>query len=462
MEAAPVYSLADAMFRLPAKLDRLLTSHGHTLPRGAQDEIPLIKQDLEKMIVFLQGHDDSGAEYCGMMVNCLAKEVRELSYDMEDSVDQYEHAAGTRRWILYPRRKKYKITRRSCKITTRIPEKLKWRLWMANKIREFSMRSREALQRGLPALTVLSLYVRTKRAKRIVFNKTGFSVLKYFKFRCRVPWLKFEADAMLNLRKLKICFDVHGADQHGTIPVGIVHLSGLEEISAKIGGAGANDPDRRAAESALIYAIKMHPARPTFNIQCLDGMFSGEDDYNSEVQEEEYMTLQEQYDISEEDSMDQHVLQKGTWEGAHSRFSAFSAWKTVADKQPDSRNEMPKWSMQVRVGTFQDVNGADDGFNWTKYGQKDILGSKYPREADPSSHRGYYECKHSDTQGCKAEKQLQRTDDDPLLFDVRYINSHTCVQRANSQPQPGHEKSSVSGGVKAKGSMQRLEKMPPR
>ncbi|KAM0902128.1 hypothetical protein ACQ4PT_019508 [Festuca glaucescens] len=301
MEAAPVYSLADAMFRLPAKLDRLLTSHGHTLPRGAQDEIPLIKQDLEKMIVFLQGHDDSGAEYCG-----------------------------------------------------------------------------------------------------------------------------------------------------------------LEEISAKIGGAGANDPDRRAAESALIYAIKMHPARPTFNIQCLDGMFSGEDDYNSEVQEEEYMTLQEQYDISEEDSMDQHVLQKGTWEGAHSRFSAFSAWKTVADKQPDSRNEMPKWSMQVRVGTFQDVNGADDGFNWTKYGQKDILGSKYPREADPSSHRGYYECKHSDTQGCKAEKQLQRTDDDPLLFDVRYINSHTCVQRANSQPQPGHEKSSVSGGVKAKGSMQRLEKMPPR
>lgn len=69
---------------------------------------------------------------------------------------------------------------------------------------------------------------------------------------------------------------------------------------------------------------------------------------------------------------------------------------------------------------------------------------------------------HTGLQSREAEKQLQRTDDDPLLFDVRYINSHTCVQRANSQPQPGHEKSSVSGGVKAKGSMQRLEKMPPR
>ncbi|KAI4989523.1 hypothetical protein ZWY2020_036840 [Hordeum vulgare] len=86
---APVCALVDAMFRLPSKLDRLLVSYGHMLPRGAEDEIPLIKQDLDKMVAILQEHDDLGAEGPSLMVKCLTKEVRELSYDMEDSVDQY-------------------------------------------------------------------------------------------------------------------------------------------------------------------------------------------------------------------------------------------------------------------------------------------------------------------------------------------------------------------------------------
>ncbi|VAI35438.1 unnamed protein product [Triticum turgidum subsp. durum] len=176
--------------------------------------------------------------------------------------------------------------------------------------------------RGLPALTVLSLYVRAKPAERIVFTKTGFSVLNCFKFRCSVPWLEFEVDAMPNLLKLKLIFDAHGVDQHGTIPVGIMHITGLKEISAKIGCAGASDPDRRAAESALIDAIKMHPARLSFNIQCLDEMFNGKDDNNSRVQEEEieHTTLQKQYVVMEEDSIEQHgLLQKGSREDAHCR-----------------------------------------------------------------------------------------------------------------------------------------------
>ncbi|KAI4989527.1 hypothetical protein ZWY2020_036844 [Hordeum vulgare] len=81
---APVCALVDAMFRLPAKLDKLLVSYCHMLPRGAKDEIPLIKQDLERMIAFIQEHDDSGVEDRSMMVKCMTKEVRELSYDMED------------------------------------------------------------------------------------------------------------------------------------------------------------------------------------------------------------------------------------------------------------------------------------------------------------------------------------------------------------------------------------------
>jgi hypothetical protein len=205
--------------------------------------------------------------------------------------------------------------------------------------------------RGLPALTVLSLCVRTKPAGRIVFDKRGFSALKCFKFWCRVPWLEFNVDAMPNLQKLQLGFDTHGADQHGIIPVGIEHLSGLKKISAKIGGAGADDPDRRAAESALIYAIKMHPTHPSFSIQCVDlifsgkddtntsaqekermtlpseiveetdWIFSGKDDNNSWVHEEEHMTLPKQYEIIEEHSTVEHMVpQKDFSEDGQSRY----------------------------------------------------------------------------------------------------------------------------------------------
>ncbi|XP_044985086.1 disease resistance protein RGA5-like [Hordeum vulgare subsp. vulgare] len=142
----PVCALADAMFRLPAKLDRLLASHGHNLPRGAKEEIPLIKQDLQETVASVQEYDDSGGDGRSMMAKCLTKEVRELSYDMEDTADQYEHAACIRKGIA-PRRKKYKVSRRRSKATSGLQEKLKWRLWMANKIRELSLRSQEALRR---------------------------------------------------------------------------------------------------------------------------------------------------------------------------------------------------------------------------------------------------------------------------------------------------------------------------
>jgi hypothetical protein len=45
------------------------------------------------------------------------------------------------------------------------------------------------------------------------------------------------------------------------------------------------------------------------------------------------------------------------------------------------RKTLPKWSKQVKVRSVQDVGPLDDGFSWRKYGQKDILGAKYPRSA---------------------------------------------------------------------------------
>ncbi|XP_037435717.1 disease resistance protein RGA5-like [Triticum dicoccoides] len=271
-----------------------------------------------------------------------------------------------------------------------------------------------AALRGLPALTVLSLYVRAKPAEKIVFTRAGFLVLKCFKFRCSVPWLEFEVDAMPNLLKLKLSFDAHGVDQHRTIPVGMVHLTGLKEISAKIWGAGANE--RRAAKSALIDAIKMHSGCPTSSIQCLDGMFSGKDDNNSGIQEEEHLTLQKQYNIKEEDSKKQHDLPKD--------------YMDVAYKQTSSSNNHRKSKritqvrMQVRVGSVQDNSALEDGFSWRKYGQKDIIGSMHPR--------AYFRCTHRHVKGCPVTKQVQRTSTDPLLFDVVYHGEHTCLDSVGS------------------------------
>lgn len=44
------------------------------------------------------------------------------------------------------------------------------------------------------------------------------------------------------------------------------------------------------------------------------------------------------------------------------------------------RKMQPKWSEQVRVSSGTSLEGPpDDGNSWRKYGQKDILGAKYPR-----------------------------------------------------------------------------------
>ncbi|KAF9614927.1 hypothetical protein IFM89_021357 [Coptis chinensis] len=85
------------------------------------------------------------------------------------------------------------------------------------------------------------------------------------------------------------------------------------------------------------------------------------------------------------------------------------------------RKTMPRWTEQVRVCSGTGIEGPlEDGYSWRKYGQKDILGAKYPR--------GYYRCTHRNVQGCLATKQVQRSDEDPLVFDVTYRGKHTCSQ----------------------------------
>ncbi|KAM7463715.1 hypothetical protein LguiA_031836 [Lonicera macranthoides] len=101
------------------------------------------------------------------------------------------------------------------------------------------------------------------------------------------------------------------------------------------------------------------------------------------------------------------------------------------------RKSMPRWTQQVQICQGTGLEGPlDDGFNWRKYGQKDILGAKYPR--------GYYRCTHRNAQGCLATKQVQRSDEDSTIFEITYRGTHTCTQASlltppSSPPPPQRE-----------------------
>ncbi|KAG7557395.1 WRKY domain [Arabidopsis suecica] len=85
------------------------------------------------------------------------------------------------------------------------------------------------------------------------------------------------------------------------------------------------------------------------------------------------------------------------------------------------RKMLPKWTEQIRISPERGLEGPHDGvFSWRKYGQKDILGAKYPRS--------YYRCTFRNTQYCWATKQVQRSDGDPTIFEVTYRGIHTCSQ----------------------------------
>ncbi|KAE8681458.1 Detected protein of unknown function [Hibiscus syriacus] len=88
-------------------------------------------------------------------------------------------------------------------------------------------------------------------------------------------------------------------------------------------------------------------------------------------------------------------------------------------EQNKKRKTLPRWAQKVRVTPGAALEGPlDDGFSWRKYGQKDVLGAKYPR--------GYYRCTHRNVQGCLARKQVQRSDEDPTIFEITYRGTHTC------------------------------------
>ncbi|KAE9605957.1 hypothetical protein Lal_00024482 [Lupinus albus] len=83
------------------------------------------------------------------------------------------------------------------------------------------------------------------------------------------------------------------------------------------------------------------------------------------------------------------------------------------------RNDCVKTKMMVPAPEIGNTEiPPEDGFTWRKYGQKEILGSKYPRS--------YYRCTHQKLYGCQAKKQVQKLDHNSNMFEVTYRGEHTC------------------------------------
>ncbi|KAJ1264660.1 hypothetical protein BS78_08G017300 [Paspalum vaginatum] len=84
-----------------------------------------------------------------------------------------------------------------------------------------------------------------------------------------------------------------------------------------------------------------------------------------------------------------------------------------------------------------------DGYQWRKYGQKQIEGAMYPRS--------YHRCTRSAEQGCQAKRTVQRNDDGheggaaAAKYTVVYMGEHSCTAN-DSMEAPVILETTVVGG----------------
>jgi hypothetical protein len=123
----------------------------------------------------------------------------------------------------------------------------------------------------LQKLIVFSLCVKQPSAERIVFKRAAFPVLKYFKFRCGVLCLAFQAQTMPSLRKLKVEFNAHSGDRYNDLLTGIENLLNIQEVAGRIGTvSGAEESDWMGAEAAFKDAIIRHSKVLAINVRRVD------------------------------------------------------------------------------------------------------------------------------------------------------------------------------------------------
>ncbi|GMI78878.1 hypothetical protein HRI_001557100 [Hibiscus trionum] len=121
--------------------------------------------------------------------------------------------------------------------------------------------------------------------------------------------------------------------------------------------------------------------------------------------------------------VDVGILNNIVYNNANSGFhpSEFGSDRTSFQKEPlhgqDVRTlENDQKGANTAMGT---ARTSEDGYNWRKYGQKQVKGSEYPRS--------YYKCTHPN---CQVKKKVERSLDGQIT-EIIYKGAHN-----HSKPQP--------------------------
>lgn len=83
-----------------------------------------------------------------------------------------------------------------------------------------------------------------------------------------------------------------------------------------------------------------------------------------------------------------------------------------------SRCKKKRGNFGRRKNTVSKHIVEDYQYSWRKYGQRFILGAMHPR--------CYYRCTFKNSKGCPARRQVQKSDRDESIYDITYIDDHTC------------------------------------
>ncbi|CAN6330321.1 unnamed protein product [Urochloa humidicola] len=113
--------------------------------------------------------------------------------------------------------------------------------------------------------------------------------------------------------------------------------------------------------------------------------------------------------------------------------------------QPRYSGKRRKTTTKLQKSTSSLVTSVPDfdGYQWRKYGQKQIEGATYARS--------YYRCTRSAEQGCPAKRTVQRNDNGQE-YTVVYMGEHTCMANDSQLEAPVILETTVADVVPASNS----------
>ncbi|OVA18208.1 DNA-binding WRKY [Macleaya cordata] len=135
-------------------------------------------------------------------------------------------------------------------------------------------------------------------------------------------------------------------------------------------------------------------------------------------------TVQLQPCVQHSDQAKHHVQTPPTSD-LHRNLSSPVRMNQIMNDSSKLASRRPKENQRDLLPTTSGDRPSYDGYNWRKYGQKQVKGSEYPRS--------YYKCTHPN---CPVKKKVERTFDGQIA-EIVYKGEHN-----HSKPQPPKRHSS--------------------